>query len=207
MSAFGQLTEVEQEQLREALTRLLSSGGILRDEPGQRDLYEWCRVHRTMLDELAGLLGMRVHWEHESRFIQAVPLSARLRLGLKQDETLIVLALWYDFHHAVSDDGKALQEVYFTVREFNEQLATKFKDLKLPGITRLREILQVCERKNLIRLQHTADFADTTIQVLPTIRHVIPFPGIEEWQRTRDRHVQAGATEPATEPTTEDNVS
>jgi hypothetical protein len=207
MNAFVQLSEVEQEQLREAMTRLLSSGGILRDEPGQRDLYEWCRVHRTVLDELAGLLSLQLHWEHESRFIQAVPLSSRLRLGLKQDETLIVLALWYDFHRAVSDDGKALQEVYFTVREFNEQLTTKFKDLKLPGITRLREILHLCESKNLVRLQPTADFADTTIQVLPTIRHVIPFPSIEEWQRTRDRHVQAATTELTGESPTEDEVS
>lgn len=207
MSALIQLTEIEQEQMREALARLLSSGGILRDEPGQRDLYEWCRVHRAALDEMAGLLSVRLHWEHESRFIQAVPLSARLRLGLKQDETLIVLALWYDFHRAVSDDGKALQEVYFTVREFNEQLATKFKDLKLPGITRLREILHLCESKNLVRLQSTADFADTTIQVLPAIRHVIPFPSIEEWQRTRDRHVQAGATDATGESPTGDDVS
>src|ERR1051326_1026334 len=207
MSALIQLTAIEQEQLREALARLLSSGGILRDEPGQRDLYEWCRVHRAVLDEVAGLLNLRLHWEHESRFIQAVPLSPRLRLGLKQDETLIVLALWYDFHRAVSDDGKALQEVCFTVREFNEQLATKFKDLKLPGITRLREILHLFERKNLVRLQTTADFADTKIQVLPTIRHVIPFPSIEEWQRTRDRHVQAGLTDLTEESPSEGNVS
>ena len=80
-------------------------------------------------------------------------------------------------------------------------------DLKLPGITRLREILHLCESKNLVRLQPTADFADTTIQVLPTIRHVIPFPSIEEWQRTRDRHVQAAATELTGESPTEDEVS
>jgi len=33
------------------------------------------------------------------------------------------------------------------------------------------------------------------IRVLPTIRFVIPFPSLEEWQRQRERYVQA-ATEP-----------
>jgi hypothetical protein len=60
----------------------------------------------------------------------------------------------------------------------------------------MREILQLFERKSLVRLTDTASaggFPETVIRVLPTIRFVIPFPNLEEWQRQRDRYVQAAA--------------
>jgi hypothetical protein len=125
-----------------------------------------------------------------------VPQSAKLLRRFRQDETLVALALWYDFDRAVKDEGKMPDDVAFPVRDFNDQLATKFKDLKLPSGSRLREILQLFERKNLVRLKDTAGpsgLADATIRVLPTIRFVVPFPNIEEWNRLRDRHVQAEA--------------
>jgi hypothetical protein len=204
LAALTQLEESEQEHLRDALQRLLTQGAIMRDEPGQRDLYEWCRVQRTAMDALAALAGLRLIWEHESRFIQALPDATRLLRRLRQDETLIGLALWYDFHRLVAEEGRTLQEVTFTVREFNEQLAAKFtNNIKLPTATRLREILALFERKSLVRLRETAsDFSEVVIQVLPTIRHVIPVPAIEEWQRVRDRHVKsAAAAETISEPT------
>jgi hypothetical protein len=48
----------------------------------------------------------------------------------------------------------------------------------------------------LVRMTDTAGaggFAETVIRVLPTIRFIIPFPNLEEWQRQRDRFVQAAA--------------
>jgi hypothetical protein len=116
---------------------------------------------------------------------------------LKQDETLLALALWYDFDRAVKDDGKAPDEVAFTVREFNEGLATKFRNLKLPHPTRMREILQLFERKTLIRVEDIANpagLAEAKIRVLPTIRLIIPFPNLDEWNRVRDRYIQIGTT-------------
>jgi hypothetical protein len=192
--ALQSLTDSEQELLREAMQRLLAHGAILRED--YRDLYEWCRVQRARLDELAALVGLQLHWEQEHRLILGVPQSAKLLRRFRQDETLVALALWYDFDRAVKDEGKTPDDVAFTVREFNEQLATKFKDLKLPSESRLREILQLFERKSLVRLTDTAGaggLADAIIRVLPTMRFVIPFPDLEEWQRVRDRHVQAAA--------------
>ncbi len=188
--------ESEQEHLREAIQRLLVHGAILRDDC--RDLYDWCRVQRPSgkLDELAGMVGLKLHWEHDHRLILAIPQSSRLLRRFRQDESLIALALWYDFDHAVKDEGKTPDDVEFTVRDFNENLGTKFKDLILPKPTRMREILQLLERKSLVRLTETAGvggFAETVIRVLPTIRFVIPFPSLEEWQRQRDRYVQAAA--------------
>jgi Domain of unknown function (DUF4194) len=186
------LTEAEQEHLRDALQRLLTSGAIFREE--HRDLYDWCRIQRMRLDLLSNLIGLKLHWDQELRLIFALPQSSKLLRKLKQDETLLALALWYDFDRAVKDEGKTLDDVSFTVRTFNENLATKFKDMKLPQSTRMRDILALFERKSLIRLRETANadgLADVVIHVLPTIRLVIPFPSLDEWQRQRDRHVQA----------------
>jgi hypothetical protein len=189
-------SESEQELLRESIQRLLTHGAILRED--HRDLYEWCRVQRqnARLDDLAALVGLKLHWEHDHRLILAVPQSSRLLRRFRQDESLVALALWYDFDHAVKDDGKTPEDVAFTVRDFNESLGTKFKDLTLPKATRMREILQLFERKTLIRVTDTAGaggFAEAVIRVLPTIRFVIPFQNLEDWQRQRDRYMQAAA--------------
>jgi hypothetical protein len=58
----------------------------------------------------------------------------------------------------------------------------------------MREILQLFERKSLVRLRETVaagGLADAVIQVLPTIRLVLPFPDIEEWNRQCERYFQA----------------
>jgi hypothetical protein len=187
-------SEADQDLLREAIQRLLAHAAILRQD--HRDLYDWCRVQQARLDELAALVGLNLLWEHDHRLILAVPQSAKLLRRFRQDESLAALALWYDFDRAVKDDGKSPDEVAFTVREFNESLGTKFKDLKLPSESRLREILQLFERKSLVRVADTAGtggFAEAIIRVLPTIRFVIPFPSLDEWKRQRERYVQAAA--------------
>ena len=187
-------SEADQDLLREAIQRLLAHAAILRQD--HRDLYDWCRVQQARLDELAALVGLKLLWEHDHRLILAVPQSAKLLRRFRQDESLAALALWYDFDRAVKDDGKSPDEVAFTVREFNESLGTKFKDLKLPSESRLREILQLFERKSLVRVADTAGtggFAEAIIRVLPTIRFVIPFPSLDEWKRQRERYVQAAA--------------
>jgi|JI10StandDraft_1071094.scaffolds.fasta_scaffold42546_3 hypothetical protein len=182
-----ELSDDEQEQAREVLQRLLFRGAILREEG--RDLYDWACIYRVRLDAVASLIGLKLQWELDSRLIIGIPQSSRLLRRLKQDETLVALALWYDFDRMVKDEGKSPDEVMMTVREFNQQLEAKFKNLKLPLETRLREILQIFDRKSLVRLENTSGLlANATIRILPTIRFVIPFQDLEEWNRIRDRY-------------------
>ncbi len=196
LASLADITDADQELLREALQRLLVHGAILREE--QRDLYEWCLVKRGALDALASLAGLKLRWEPQDRLIAALPQAARLLRRLRQDETLVAMALWYDFDRAVQEDGKAPDEVVFSVREFNEHLETKFEGIQLPTKSRLTEILRLLERKSLVRVTDSASsggFAAATIRVLPTIRFIIPFPSLEEWQRQCERH-QRNAAEP-----------
>ena len=196
LATLADLTDADQELLREALQRLLVHGAILREE--QRDLYEWCCVRQAALDALANLAGLKLRWEPQDRLIAALPQAGRLLRRLRQDETLVAMALWYDFDRAVQEDGKAPDEVAFTVREFNEHLETKFEGIQLPSRNRLTEILRLLERKSLVRVTDIASsggFAAATIRVLPTIRFIIPFPSLEEWQRQAERH-QRNAAQP-----------
>lgn len=203
LAALAELTEHEQELLRDGFQRLLSHGAILREE--QRDLYEWCQVRKAALEGIASLAGLKLRWEPQDRLIAAIPQSSRLLRRLRQDETLVAMALWYDFDRAVQEEGKVPDEVVFTVREFNEHLETKFEGLRLPSESRLGEILRFLERKSLVRVTNTATgagLAGASIRVLPTIRFIIPFPSLEEWQRQRNRHLRVAAEpeEPTDEP-------
>ena len=67
------LSANDRERLGEALRRLLTSGSILGLEPAQTDLYHWCYQNRDWVDEMAGLLDLKLHWEHQDRTVQAVP--------------------------------------------------------------------------------------------------------------------------------------
>lgn len=193
------LGEADREALQECLQRLLVSGAILRED--HRDLYDWARLHREAVDELGVLAGLKLVWEHDNRLVLALPQHPRMLRRLRQDETLIVLALWYDFDRQVKDEGRTPEDVQFRVREFSEQFEAKFRHLQLPTPTRLLEILHLLERKSVVRLSETAGpFPDVVIRVLPTIRYLVPFTALEEWTRARDRHLSAGGAAPEETP-------
>lgn len=195
-SAFlPQLDGDDRDRLREASHRLLAHGSILREE--HRDLHDWCQNRTQIVEEWAGLLGLKIVWLREERMIVALPESPGLLRKLRLDETVITLALWYDFHSEVSERGAGTSEVVLSVRDFNERLASKFTKLKLPSESRMREILRLLDRKNLVRLTGAEDLATASVRVLPTIRFVIPFQDIEEWSRLAARFNEAqGDTEP-----------
>ncbi len=189
-SLLAHLNSHERERLGEALRRLLAYGSILGLEPAQTDLYHWSHQNRDWVDEFAGLLELRLHWDHQERTIQAVPQSAVFLLRLKLDATLVLLTLWYEFDTAVRDRGET-PPVRLTAQQLNDALTAKFEPLRkhLPSVSRLREILSLAQRKNLVRFTPEAAFERSVIEVLPTLKRVIPFQGIEEWNRNADRYL------------------
>ena len=185
---FPQLDAEDRERLREAAHRLLGHGSILREE--HRDLHDWCLNRVPLVEEWASLLGLRMVWLREERIVAALPDGPALHRKLRLDETVVALALWYDFHGEVSERGAGTGEVQFSVRDFNERLAGKFNRLKLPSESRMREILRLLDRKNLVRLTGAEDLATATVRVLPTIRFVIPFQDLDEWTRVAARFAE-----------------
>jgi len=190
----ARLSEIDRERLGEALRRLMAHGSILGTEPGQTELYHWAHLHREWVEEMAGLLELKIYWDHELRLAQAAPQTGVFTLKLKLDATLVLLTLWYEFDTAVRDRGEA-PPIRLNVERLNDSLKTKFEPLRkhLPSPTRLREILGMAQRKNLLRYSAAEEAADATIEVLPTLKRVIPFQDIADWNRNAERHLAAAA--------------
>ncbi|MBM3880836.1 MAG: DUF4194 domain-containing protein [Verrucomicrobia bacterium] len=195
----------DRERLGEALRRLLAHGSILGLEPAQTDLYHWCYQNREWLDELAALLDLRLHWDHQDRTVQAVPQSAAFLLRLRLDATLVLLTLWYEFDTAVRDRGET-PPIRLTAQQLNDALSAKFEPLRkhLPAPTRLREILALAQRKNLVRFTPEVALERSSIEVLPTLKRVIPFQDLEEWNKNADRYLAAAKDGAADQPVESD---
>jgi hypothetical protein len=126
--------------------------------------------------------------EHESRLIQAVPERPALTLNLRQDVTIVLLALWYEYDTQVRDQGVA--QVALSVEHLNQLLKEKLlPDLKSqPSAGRMLEILRQAQRFNLIRFETAQPFEQSRIEVLKTLPRVIQFNELAEWTRTADLH-------------------
>jgi hypothetical protein len=144
------------------------------------------------MDEMARLLDLKLHWEHAERTVQAVPQSAAFLLRLKLDATLVLLTLWYEFDTAIRDRGET-PPVRLTAQQLNDSLAAKFEPLKKfqPSPTRLREILSLAQRKNLLRFTVDESLERSIIEIFPTLKRVIPFQSIEDWNKNADRYLAA----------------
>jgi hypothetical protein len=205
----ARLPEHDRERLGEALRRLVAHGSILGLEPGQTDLYHWSYQNREWVDELAGLLDFKLLWDPQERTVQAVPQTAAFRLRLPLDATLVLLTLWYEFDSAVRDRGET-PPIRLSVQQLNDSLKTKFEPLQknLPSSSRLAEILSLAQRKNLLRYAAEAPFERSIIEVLSTLKRVIPFQDLGEWSRHAERFLTAAKddiTNPAAEPSALDD--
>ncbi len=199
------LEDSERVRLGEALRILLDRGSILGSESPHADLYAWSFANRPWIEEMAALFDLQLFWEHESRLVQAVPRSNAFLLRLRLDATLVLMTLWYEFDTAVRDRGET-PPVTLTAEQLNDSLDSKFRPLRkaMPGHTRLVEILRLAQRKNLIRFTAATEPARTRIDILPTIKRVIPFQNIEDWTRHADRFAAGGNPDDAAQPDTDE---
>ena len=188
----ARLPEADRERLGETLRRLVAHGAILGTEPGLAELYQWAQLNREWTEEMAALLDLKLFWDHELRLVQAVPQSGAFTLRLKLDATLVLLTLWYEFDTAVRDRGE-VPPVRITVAQLNDSLRTKFEPLRrsLPSPTRLVEILRLAQRKSLLHFTPAEQPADAGIEILPTLKRVIPFQDLADWSRHAERHLAA----------------
>ena len=192
----SRLSEQDRERLGEALRRLVAHGAILGTEPGQGELYAWSHLNRAWTEEIAALLELKLFWDHELRFVQAVPQSGAFTMRLKLDATLVLLTLWYEFDTAVRDRGET-PPIRLTTAQLNDSLKTKFAPLlrgesqNLVSPSRLAEILRFAQRKSLLRFAAAAQPAEAVIEILPTLKRVLPFQDLAAWTSRADRHLAA----------------
>lgn len=175
------LSEEDRARLGEALQELLAHGSILGLDAGRSALYHWCRQYFEWVKEAAALVGLDVALMHEERMVQAIPRIASLQIRLRQDATLVWLALWYAGDVRWRDEGQT--QAFLSVAELNGLI----KDQLLPDAvglltrTRMKEILRQAARFHLIRFEPAEPFEESGIEVLPAIRRVVPFRDLTAW--------------------------
>ncbi|MCX6849773.1 MAG: DUF4194 domain-containing protein [Verrucomicrobia bacterium] len=193
------LQDQDRSRLAEALQELLAHGSLLGLESGQSALYNWCRQNFEWLRETAALAGLDVALLHEERMVQAIPRVSSMVLHLRQDGTLIWLALWYAGDVRWRDEGET--QAFLTVTELNALLKDQLLSDAVGQISRgrLREILRQAARFNLIKFQLADPFEDSGIEVLPAIRRVVPFRELAEWTETTNAFSRVEAVVPDAE--------
>lgn len=196
------ISDSDRARLAEAMQELLAHGSILGLEAGQSALYHWCRQNPELLSEVAALAGFEVFFHHDERMVQALPRASALQLGLRQDATLVWLALWYAADVRWRDEGQP--QAFLTVGELKGVLMdTLLPDLKsLPADGRLLDVLRQAARYNLINFLSAVPFEDSSIEILPVIRRVIPFRDIADWTETASTFKRVGLETENPEPTT-----
>jgi len=189
------LTPIERTRAGEALRELLVHGSILGQDPGKHELYAWCRAQKDVLRDLAELNGLDIEVDHENRLVLALPRESAMRLRLPMDTTLVLLALWYDYDTKVRNESAT--QVVVTIEELHQLLKEKLlPELKSqPTPTRMKGILRQASRFNLVRVSWNEPFEASRVEVLPTLRKVVPFTGIAEWTHMAELHRSTGGEE------------
>ena len=178
------LSDEDRSRLGEAVQELLAHGSILGLDAGRSALYHWCRQYFDWVKEAAALVGLDVALMHEERMVQAIPRTSALQIRLRQDATLVWLALWYAGDVRWRDEGQT--QAFLSVSELNGLI----KDQLLPDAvglltrTRMKEILRQAARFHLIRFEPAEPFEESGIEILPAIRRVVPFRDLAAWTET-----------------------
>lgn len=195
-----ELQKRDREQLGEALRRLLAHGSIFGREGAEAELYHWCYQNSPWLEEMCALLNLQLSWDQELQFVQAVPERGEFLLRLKLDATLVLLTLWYEFDTGVRDRNE-IPPIQISVQQLNDLWIAQFTALRrhMPGAARMREILGLAQRKNLIRYEPATPFDQTQIAIFPTLKRVIPFQDLDDWLRHAERLASSSRSEDPTD--------
>jgi len=177
-----ELSDSDHDALQSAVSELFQRQAIVRDLPGDKELYDWARLHFPWVKEVAALIGFQVVINEDDQMIYALPGEKNTLRRLRAEWTLVLLALWYDYDVQVRTDGPP---VHFSVEAFNESLRTKLGD-RMPTISALKEMLAFFAARKLVRMEYADDFHRSTLEVLPTIRFVLPFGELEKVAATLD---------------------
>lgn len=180
-------------RLRETLLRLLHHTAIVREDSGCAEIYDWANLHRAWVKEIAALIGYDVAFEEPFRIILSVPQEQGIVRRFTIEESCVAMVLWHDYDTALREGAT---RVCLTVKNLNDSFTAKLKGVKLPTRAGMKAALQLFHRHRLIRLSASEDFADSTIEILHTLRLVMPFQQLDEWQKHAQLYIKAepGAT-------------
>ena len=181
------LDDRDRARLHETLQRLSNHSAILRDDPGAIEIYEWANLHRTWVREMGTLVGYDVLFEEPYRLILAIPKDAAMMRRLTLEESCIAMVLWHDYDAALREGASVVK---MTIKNINDSFVAKLKGVKLPTKAGMKSALQLFHKHRLVRVSATVDFADSTVEILHTLRLVMPFQQLEDWQKQAQFYIK-----------------
>ncbi len=197
---WNRIREDDRGAISDVLTELLAHGALLGDAGRDRELYLLAREYQPELSEYLAPLHLMLIADPDRPIFQIrpVPGDCGLLARFNKAETLLVLMLWRMDHDArmemVSD------AVVVTANDIWQRLKLYFSHIDPPTSAQLRDMLGRLRQRRLVRLQwHDENFGDSQIEILPTLRTVIPFENAEAWQEQTALYQQTDAASEATQ--------
>jgi hypothetical protein len=185
-STWSRIREEDRAALSDILTELLSRGALIGDMGRDRELYLLAREYEPELGAYFAPLNLLLVPDPDRPIIQVrpVPGDCGLLARFSKAETLLALTLWRMYHDARME--RTVESVIVTANEIWQRLKLYFENLDLPSAAQLREMLGKLRGRRLVRLQWHDDanqFGESQVEILPTLRNVIPFEDAGAWEQ------------------------
>ena len=185
-STWNRIREEDRAAFSDILTELLSHGALIGDMGRDRELYLLAREYEPELSAYFSPLNLFVVPVPDRPIIQIrpVPGDCGLIARFSKAETLLVLTLWRIYHDARME--QTVQSVIVSANEIWQRLKLYFEQLDPPSAAQLREMLVKMRGRRIVRTQwheESSQFGDSQIEILPTLRHIIPFENVSAWEQ------------------------
>ncbi len=185
-STWNRIREDDRGALSDVLTELFAHGALIGESGRDRELYLLAREYQPELGEYLAPLHLVLVPDPDRPVFQLrpVPGDCGLLVRFNKAETLLVLSLWRLYHDARME-GTA-ESVVVTANDIWQRLKLYFEQVDLPTAAHLREMLGKLRNRRLVRVQWHEDpsqFGHSQVEILPTLRNVIPFEDTAAWEQ------------------------
>ncbi len=203
-STWHRIREEDRAALSEILTELLAHGALLGDAGRDRELFLLGREHQRELAEYLAPLHLEL-WTDPDRpilLLLPVPGDCGVLARFNKAETLLVLTLWRMYYDAQME--RPVEVVVVTANDIWQRLKLYFAEVELPTAAHLREMLGRLRQRRLVRVQWHEDadaFGESQVEILATLRRVIPFENAAAWEQQAALYQSAGEAGEGQEPT------
>jgi len=191
-STWNRIREDDRAALSDVLTELLAHGALLGDSGRDRELYLLAREYQPELSEYLAPLNLTLLPDPDRPIFQIrpVPGDCGLLARFSKAETLLLLTLWRMYHDARME--QTIESVIVTANDIWQRLKLTFSHIEPPTPAQLREMLGKLRNRRLVRAQwHEDQFGESQVEILPTLRTVIPFESAAAWEQQAGLYQQA----------------
>lgn len=184
----------------DVLTELLAHGALLGDTGRDHEFYLLAREYQREIGEYLAPLHLELVPDPDRAifYLRPVPGDCGLLARFNKAETLLVLTLWRIYHDALME--RPVETVVVTANDIWQRLKLYFERVDLPAAAQLRDMLGKLRNRRLVQWHEAPNqFGESQVEILPTLRHVIPFEDVAAWEQQAGLYQQPADGEPEVE--------